>query len=87
MVLVKSLKFRQCFLSGLFLLEKVFGNVLYRQLFFFYHKNIDLKMSQNLHFSKGVSPWFWSKISNWFIFSFYANLAYKHCLVAFKKEN
>ena len=83
MVLVKNLKFRQCFVLGLFLLEKVFRDVRYRQLAFFDHKNIDLNKSQNLHFSKGVCPWSWSKISNWFIFSFLANLAYKHCLVAF----
>ena len=56
MVLVKNLKFLQCFLLGTFLLEKVLGDVLYRKLAFFDHKNIDLKKSQNLHFSKAVSP-------------------------------
>ena len=24
-------------------------------------KNVDFKKLKNLHFSKGVSPWFWSK--------------------------
>ena len=66
MVLVKNLKFLFSFLLGTFLQENVFGDVLYRKLVFFDHKNIDLKKSQNLHFSKGVSPWFWSKISNCF---------------------
>ena len=85
MVLVKNLKFLFSSLLGTFLLEKVFGDVLYRKLAFFDHKNIDLKKSQNLRFSKGVSPRFWSKISNCFFFQ--ANLAYKHFLAAFQIEN
>ena len=70
MVLVKNFKFLSSFLLGSFLLENVFRDILYRKLAFFDHKNIDLKKSQNSHFSKGVSPWFWSKISSCFIFSF-----------------
>ena len=62
MVLVKNWKFRQCFLLGTFILEKVFGDVPYRKLGFFDHINIGLKKLQNLHFSKGVNPWFLSKI-------------------------
>ena len=58
MVLVKNLKFLWCFLLRTFILEKVFGDVIYRKLAFFDHKNIDLKKSQNLHFSKRVSAWF-----------------------------
>ena len=69
MVLVKNLKFLFSFRLGTFLLEKVFADVLYRKLAFFDHKNIHLKTSQNLNFSKVVSPWFWSKISYCFIFS------------------
>ena len=68
MVLVKNLKFLFSSLLGTFLLEKVFSDVLYRKLAFFDHKNIDLKKSQNLRFSKGVSPRFGSKISNLFFF-------------------
>ena len=55
MVLVKNLKFRQCFLLGLFLLEKVFRDVRYRQLAFFDHKNIDLNKSQFAFFQRGLS--------------------------------
>ena len=54
MVLVKNLKFRQWFFLGSFLLKKVFGDVLYRKLAFFDRKNIDIKKTQNLYFSKGV---------------------------------
>ena len=70
MVLVKNWKFMHSFLYGTFILEKLFGDVLYRKLAFFDIKNIDLKKSENLHLSNGVSPWFCSNISNWFIFSF-----------------
>ena len=41
--------------------KNVFGNVLDRKLAFLDYKNMDLKKSQNWHFSKGVSPWFWPK--------------------------
>ena len=64
----KILKFLFFFLLGTFLLEKVFGDVLYRKLASFDHKNIDLKEKKKLHTSKGVSPWFWSKMSYNFIF-------------------
>ena len=50
--------------------EKVFGDVLERKLAVLAYKNNDLKESQNLHFSK--RPWFWSKIWNFFFFSFLA---------------
>ena len=57
----KNMKILYCFLLDTCLLEKVFGDVLYRKLPLFDHKNIDFKKSLNLHFSKVVSPWFWSK--------------------------
>ena len=46
--------------------EKVFGDVLVRKQAFLDNINIDLKRRQNWHFCKGVSPWFWSKICNFF---------------------
>ena len=33
--------------------NKLFGDVLHREIGFLDHKNIDYKKSQNLHFSKG----------------------------------
>ena len=47
---------------------KEFDDVLVRELAFIDNKNIDLKKSQNLHFSKGVSLRFWSKNVNFFSF-------------------
>lgn len=42
--------------------EKVFGEVLDRKLVLLDHKNIVIRKSHNLHFSKGFSLKFWSKI-------------------------
>ena len=39
-------------------LGKVFGDFLERKLAVLDHENTDLKKSEILHFSKGVSPWF-----------------------------
>ena len=50
--------------------EKEFCNILDRKLAFLDYKNNDLKKSKNLHFSKGVGPWFWRKLWNLFISSF-----------------
>ena len=41
---------------------------------FLVHKNIDLRKSQNLHFSKEVSPRFWSKICHFFFFSIFGEI-------------
>ena len=49
--------------------------------------NIGFKNPQNWHFSKGVSPWFWSKICNCVNVSFYAKYAKKNYLVTFLLEN
>ena len=38
------------------------GKVLFRKLAVLDYKNNDLKKSKNLHFSGGVSPWFWPKL-------------------------
>ena len=45
---------------------KEFDDVPDRELAFLDNKNIDLKKSQNLHFSKGISLRFWSKNENFF---------------------
>ena len=42
--------------------ETVFDNILERKKAFLYYKKQKVKKSRNWHFSKGVTPWFWSKI-------------------------
>ena len=49
--------------------EKLFSDVLDITAFLDY-KDINTNRLQTLHFSKGVSPWFWSKIGHFFNFSF-----------------
>ena len=62
MVLAKIMKSLYFFFLGKIRQKKVIGNVLYRKLAFLDYKNNDLKKSKNLHFSRGVSPWFWPKL-------------------------
>ena len=66
MVLVKNWTFVQLFFLG----KKLFGNVLDIIIAPLDYKNINIKRSQNLHFSMGVSSWVWSKIGHLFNFSF-----------------
>ena len=49
--------------------EKLFSDVLDITAFLDY-KDINTNRLQTLHFSKGVSPWFWSKIGHFFDFFF-----------------
>ena len=50
--------------------ENVFYDILERKNAFLGYKNKNFKKWKNCHFSKGVSPWFWSKIDHFSIFFF-----------------
>ena len=50
--------------------EKTIFDVLYSKQAFLNKKNLGLKNPKNRHFSKEVSPWFWSKIGYLSIFPF-----------------
>ena len=50
--------------------KKVFYDILDDRNAFLDYKNKKLKKSKNWDFSKGVCPWFWSKISNFTRFLF-----------------
>ena len=41
--------------------DNVFYDILEQKNAFLGYKNKVFKKSKNLHFSKGVKPWFWSK--------------------------
>ena len=72
MVLTKIMKFLYYpFFLGKMGQQKVFNNAVDRKLVFLDCKNIDLKKSQIGIFPKGVSPRFWGKLINFFVFSFY----------------
>ena len=62
MGLVKNWTFVQLFFLGKIGRENLFGNVLDIIIAPLDYKNVNIKRSENFHFSKGVSPWFWSKI-------------------------
>ena len=83
MLLVKNWTFVQFLFLGKIDRENLFGNVLDIIKAPLDYKNINIKRSQNLHFSMAVSPWIWSKIGPLFNFSFYAKCAEKNCLVMF----
>ena len=64
----KNGHFSMCFFSSLGQ-EDVFYNILERKNAFLGYKNKVTK-SKNWDFSKGVSPWFWSQIGQFFILFF-----------------
>ena len=57
--------------------EKLFSDVLDITAFLDY-KDINTNRLQTLHFSKGVSPWFWSKIGHFFDFFFLGKIGREH---------
>ena len=61
MVLVQKSSFFQLFILGNIGQENVFYDILEPKNAFLGYKNKKFKNSKNWHFSKEVSPWFWSK--------------------------
>ena len=49
------------FFLGIVRKENVFYDILEQKNVFLSYKNKKFKKSKNWHFTKGVSPWFWSK--------------------------
>ena len=68
MVLLKIWSFFQLFFLGNIGQETVFYEILQRKNAFLGNKNHKLKKSKNWHFSKGVMPWFCSKIGHFLKF-------------------
>ena len=62
MVLVKNLKIFHLFIFGIISWQNVFDDILERKKGFLDYKKQKVKKVKNWDFSKGVSPWFWSKI-------------------------
>ena len=62
MVLVKNLKIFHVFILGKIREENVFDNILKRKKAFLDYKKQKVKTVKNWDFSRGLSPWFWSKI-------------------------
>ena len=62
MVLIINLKFVQLFIFGKISKQNMFDDILERKKAFLDYKKQKVKKVKNKNFSKGVSPWFWSKI-------------------------
>ena len=75
MVFVKNFKFSHSFFLVKICQLIVFSAVLHREIGFPDHKNGDERKWQNLHLSKGISPWFFSKIIIFLMLSFYSKYA------------
>ena len=60
--LVKNLEFFHLFIFSKISKQNVFDNILEREKAFLDYKKQTIKKVENWDFSKGVSPWFWSKI-------------------------
>ena len=71
MALVEKWPFFQPFFQAM-QTRNVFYDILERENAFLGYKNNKFKKSKNLHFSKGVNPWFWSKNGYFSNFLFYA---------------
>ena len=80
MVFVRKWPFFQVFFLGNIGQENVFYDILERKKTFLSYKNKKFKKSKNLHFSKGVNPWFWSKMAIFPTFFFSQNKSEK-CLL------
>ena len=52
----------------------MFYDILERKNAFLGYKNKKFKNSKNCHFSKGVCPWFWSKIGHFSTMFFLGNI-------------
>ena len=70
MVLVQNWPFFQLFFLGNIGHENFFYDILEGKNAFLGYKNKKFKKSKNLHFSKIVNPWFWSKNGHFSTFFF-----------------
>ena len=85
MVLVQKWSFFQLFFLGNICKENVFYDILERKNDFLGYKNKKFKKSKNAHFSKVVSPWFWSKIGHFSTFFFFTQYRPKKCVLWYSR--
>ena len=86
MVLVEKWPFFQLFVFGNIGQEKVFYDILEQKNAFLGYKNKKFKKSKNRHFSKGVNPWFCSKMAIFPTFFFQAIQPKKMTFMTFQNE-
>ena len=86
MILVQKWQFFQLFFLRNIEQDNVFYHIIERKNSFLGYKNKKFKKSKNLHFSKGVNPWFWSKNGHFPNFLFYAIQSSKMYSMIFQNE-
>ena len=86
MALVKIWQFTHVFILSKLDQGNVFQDSLERKNAFLDCKNNKLKMCKNWHFSKEVSPWFWSETGNFFMPLFQGKEAREMCSTIFWSE-
>ena len=74
MVLVQKWPFFKLFFLVSIGQENVVYDILERQSAFLGYKNNKFKKSKNLHFCKGLKPWFWSENGHFSNFFFFGNI-------------
>ena len=77
MVLVKKWPFFHVFFVGNIGQENVFYNLLEQEDAFLAYKKKKFKKSKNWDLSKGVNPWFWSKMAIFHVF-FLGNIGHEN---------
>ena len=65
--------------------EDVFYDILERKNAFLDYKNNKFKKLKNWDFSKGVNPWFWSKIGHFSIFDFFRHYRAGKCVLRYSR--
>ena len=85
--MVQKWPFFQLFFLANIAQKNVFYDILEGKNTFLGDKNKNFKNSKNLHFSKGVNPWFWSKNGHFSIFFFLANFALENVFYYILEEN
>ena len=78
MVLVQKWPFFQLVFFKQYRQENVFYHILERKNAILGYKNKKFKKSKNLHFSKGVNPWFWSQNGHFYNLIFVGNIGQKN---------
>ena len=86
MLLVQKWPFLQLLFLGNIGKENVFYDILERKNVFLADKNKKFKKSNNLHFSKGVNPWFSPKNGHFFNFFFKEIKGKKMCFTIIWNE-
>ena len=84
-VLVQNWPFFHLLFLGNIGQEKVFYDILEGKNAFLGYKNSKFKKWKNFDFSKGVNPWFWSKIGHFLIFHFFRHYRAGKCVLRYSR--